>query len=117
MTHQRAYQLDVDVSRVGPAAVVKVRGSAGMNEADLLQAELSQLADEPKGLIVVDMEGLEFICSAGLGALVNAHLKSRDRDGQIRLVKPQARVLKILEATRLDTLFGIFADLDEAITA
>ena len=61
MTHQHAYQLDVDVRRVGPVAVVTICGSAGMNEAELLQVELSQLADEPKRLIVVDMEGLDML--------------------------------------------------------
>jgi anti-sigma B factor antagonist len=117
MTHQSAYQLDVDVSRVGAAAVVTVCGSAGMNEADLLQGLLAGLTEEEGHLVVLDLAGLEFICSAGLGALVSAHLNSRDHGGQIRLVRPQDRIRGILEATRLDTLFRIFGDLDEAVTA
>lgn len=117
MAESSANELVVAVERLGAAAVVHIRGSAGMNEADALEGQLLQLVEQAVPLIVIDMTGLEFICSAGVGALISAHVKSRDRRGQVRLAGPQDRVLKLLETTRLTTVLSIFPDVAGALGA
>jgi anti-sigma B factor antagonist len=108
-------QLELDVESRGEATVVAVRGSAGMQDADRLRSALEELAEKKVPVIVLDLSGMDFICSLGLGAIINGHLKSRHHKGQIRLVNPQKPIRDLLETTRLTRLFPIYADVDQAV--
>lgn len=108
-------QLQIDVDERGEATVVAVRGSAGMQDADRLRMTLEELAERKVPLIVLELSGMDFICSLGLGAIINGHLKSRHHKGQIRLVNPQKSIRDLLETTRLTRLFPIYADVDQAV--
>ena len=104
--------------RCGPkgSIVLKIIGSAGMEESDLLREKLNELAGLKCPIIVLDIHEMEFICSLGLGAIISTHLKCRHYDGQIRLVGPQPAVLRLLETTRLTRLFTVFSSVDDALT-
>lgn len=108
-------QLDVRVDRQAGVAVVRVRGSAGMTEAEPFGRRLEQLADEPFDLIVLDLSDLEFISSAGLGALVRAHGRLGGGRGRLRLVHPRPMVLRVLETMRLTRLFEVYPDVEGAL--
>jgi anti-sigma B factor antagonist len=109
--------LVVSVRRQGAAAVVTVRGSAGMGESEQLRAALEQLAASATPLIIMDLSEMDFICSNGLGAIVSVHVKSRRHKGEIRLAGPKPHVRDVLETTRLTQLFGIYASVQQAIDA
>ncbi len=117
MASESAGELDMDVERLGSAAVVRVRGSAGMEEADRFRRQLEELAEQPIAIIALDLAGLEFISSAGLGALISAHKKASPHDGRIRLVNPQPLILRVLEMTRLTSVFEVFGTLEEALAS
>jgi anti-sigma B factor antagonist len=100
----------MEVDRVGETAVVRVRGSADMAEADKLKDQLELLAGQSVRLIVLELSALEFMGSSALGALLNAHAKLRRCGGQVRLVSPQPLVLRLLQTTCLTRLFAVFKD-------
>ena len=108
--------LELNVEDRGRAAVVRITGSAGMNEAEGLRRDLEQLASRAIPVIVLDLSDMEFISSLGLGAIISAHLKCRHHNGQIRLVKPRPAVLKLLETTRLTKLFPVYQTVEQALT-
>ncbi|HOD81064.1 MAG: Anti-sigma-B factor antagonist [Planctomycetes bacterium ADurb.Bin126] len=108
-------ELVLDVLQVGPAVVVRIAGSAGMREAEQMRAALEKLADDKPPLIVLDLSSMEFICSMGLGAIIQSHLRSRHHNGQVRLVNPQPAVLDLLETTRLNKLFQIYPSVEQAV--
>ena len=60
--------------------------------------------------ILLNLEGVDFIDSAGLGELVRAHASIRSRGGYLKLLKPRDTVLKLLQITKLDHLFDIEQD-------
>jgi anti-anti-sigma factor len=115
MTSRPANELVVDIQWIGSAAVVHMRGSAGMSEADRLKEQLDEIAEQPVTVICVDLSELEFICSGSLGALLSAHKKAKPHHGKVRLVHPRPLVLRVLETTRLTDLFEVFDDLDRAM--
>ncbi len=94
--------------KVGEATVVRVKGSAGIHEAEKLQGKLEAIAAEGVTMVVLDLTGMDFICSQGLGAIITGHLRIRRNKGELRLVNPQPAVKKLLETTRLTKLFGIY---------
>lgn len=60
--------------------------------------------------ILLNLEGVDFIDSAGLGELVRAYTSIRSRGGYLKLVKPRDTVSKLLQITKLDGLFDIEQD-------
>ena len=67
--------------------------------------------------ILLNLEGVDFIDSAGLGELVRAHASIRSRGGYLKLVKPGDTVLKLLQITKLDGLFDIEQDEGAALVS
>ena len=74
--------LELDVEERGRATIVRIIGSAGMNEAEGLRRDLEQIASRAIPVIVLDLSDMEFISSLGLGAIISAHLKCRHHAGQ-----------------------------------
>lgn len=117
MATHPSHQLLVDITRTGPTAVVRLTGSAGMSEASRLNDELARLMEQSAETIVLDLAGMDFICSTGLGTLISTYKAMRARGGAFRLASPQPFVLRLLETTRLDRLFDIFPTREEAVKA
>ena len=67
--------------------------------------------------IVVNLSGIEYIDSGGLGTLVGTLASTRNRHGEIKLVHPVQRVSDLLRRTRLHTVFKSYESDDEAVAA
>ena len=67
--------------------------------------------------IVVDLSGIEYIDSGGLGTLVGALASTRNRKGEIKLVRPNQLVVDLLQRTRLNTVFKTYESDNEAVSA
>jgi anti-sigma B factor antagonist len=67
--------------------------------------------------IVVNLSGIEYVDSGGLGTLVGMLASTRNRRGEIKLVCPTQRVVDLLIRTRLDTVFKSYESDDDAVTA
>ena len=67
--------------------------------------------------IVLNLSGIEYVDSGGLGTLVGVLASTRNRHGDIKLVRPTKRVTDLLRQTRLNTVFCSYESDDEAITA
>lgn len=55
----------------------------------------------------IDLSGMTFLDSSGLGALISLHKSMRSQNGTVRLVNPSSTVRQILELTRLHRVFEI----------
>jgi anti-sigma B factor antagonist len=93
--------------------VVVLRGELDVAEAAKVAASLAAVAARGRNLIV-DLEGLEFIDSSGLAALVRARRHARRAGFDLLLAAPQHQVLRMLAITRLIDVFAVHACVDEA---
>lgn len=57
--------------------------------------------------VVIDLSAVTFLDSSGLGALVEIRKQARERGQRAALRKPNARVRRVLEIARIDSLFDI----------
>jgi len=64
--------------------------------------------------IVLELTGLEYVDSSGLGTFVRLMKEARAAGGDVRLVGPTDEVKKVLELTRLSRVFDIRASIAEA---
>ena len=107
--------LGLDVSERDGVAVLAVRGEVDVYTAPRLREQLVELVSQGKHRIVVDLEGVEFLDSTGLGVLVGGLKRVRTHDGDLLLVCTQHRILKVFEITGLTKVFSIHASVDDAV--
>ena len=96
------------------ATLLVLRGDLDIATAPELRECLVKVIDE--GLrIVIDLEAVDFLDSAGLGILVGGLKRARTRGGELELVCSSHDVLKPLEITGLDRVFTIHPGRDAAL--
>ena len=66
---------------------------------------------------IVDLSGVRFMNSSGLGMLVGALTSARNTGGDLRLADVGDRVLAILQVTQLDGVFQRFDSVDDAVAS
>ena len=96
--------------------VLRLAGEIDVATAPRLRDRLVQLVTEGPPQLVVDLSGVTFIDSMGLGALVSGLKRARAHDGDLRLAGATDHVAKVLAITRLDQAF-VVADTVAAATA
>jgi len=99
--------ISVDASENADRLVVRLTGDAGMFTGEDLVDRLLELAPCKPTAVILDLDGLSFISSLSLGAMVSFALKVTSAGGTIRAVKLQPFVREVFDRTRLSALFGI----------
>ena len=98
--------------------VVAVHGELDLEGAPELRRALIEAIDEHPGRpLVVDLEGVDFIDSAGLGVLVGGLKHAKHGAGDLLLVATGRSVIKVLELTGLTRVFEIHSSRAEALGA
>jgi anti-sigma B factor antagonist len=64
---------------------------------------------------VLNFDNVKFLSSAVLGLLIRLSKKVYERKGQLKLCGINAKIFEIFKITRLDRVFDIFTDVDEAV--
>jgi len=67
--------------------------------------------------VIIDFSGVPFIDSAGLGALVGAHISAQKSRRQLYFTGMNTQVITLLEMTRIRSLFTVYPTLEEAEAA
>ncbi len=109
--------MDIQVDEHGKVKVLACAGRMDAQVSDLLKDRIRDLLDEGATQLVVDMEGLEFLDSSGLGALVSCLRRVKEKKGEIKLAGLRPEVRSIFEITRVSRLFHICETVPEAIKA
>ena len=63
----------------------------------------------------MNLDGVDFLDSTGLGVLVGALKRVRSNDGDLYLVCTQPRIRKVFEVTGLTKVFSLFDTVDDAV--
>jgi anti-sigma B factor antagonist len=110
--------LRVERLRGEDVPVVAVHGELDVEGAPELRTALIEAIDEHPGQpVVVDLEGVDLIDSAGLGVLLGGRDRARGADGDLTLVATGQSVIKVLELTGLTRVFEIHPSRTAALGA
>jgi len=82
-----------------------------------LKAQMARLFEEGKNNLIIDLQGVKFVDSSGLGAMVSGFKNASSRNGSLKLSGLQLQVKSMFELTRLHRVFEIFPDVDEALAS
>jgi len=100
---------DNGITVVAPTGRLDVAGAPALKEA------ISEVVKNGPPRIVIDMEGVSFVDSTGLGSVISALKQVRGSQGELRLAAPNQQARVVLELTTLDRVFPYYATVEEAL--
>src|SRR5579884_725 len=103
--------------RVGEAIVVDCAGRLVFGEETAKLREVARPLLVDYRHIILNLSGVSYVDSGGLGTLVSLYTTARNRGGKINLAGLNSRVLHLLDLTKLATIFEIYPDVDAAVRA
>jgi len=106
---------EVEVRAEARGTVVAVTGELDVASSHILERELAKL--DEVAFVVVDLRGLSFIDSTGLGVLVRAHQVAQEQGRRFGLVRGNGQVNRLLSLTGLDSELLVGDSADELMNA
>lgn len=107
--------LRTEVSDVAGWRVVSVYGEIDVATAPSLREVLIGLVGEGATDLVLDLDGVDFLDSTGLGTIISALKRARTHGGDLRLVCTQPRITRLFEITGLDKAVPLLPTVDAAV--
>jgi anti-sigma B factor antagonist len=102
----------------GHVTILSVKGDLVIGEPEAtFKKTVTRLLEEGRVHLLVDLSEVGFLDSSGLGALVRAMTNSQKEGGQTKLVHAGPQVRRLLEMTKLDSVFEIHDDLEKAVSS
>ena len=85
-------------------------------EAQEFQESLLNLLEKDFKFIVVDLSGVTFISSWGIGMLIHGLTTTRNRGGEFKIACAAETVLSVFEKVKIDKVLSISSTLEEAMS-
>jgi len=97
--------------------VVKVSGDLDVSDALPLRETLGLAQGEGATPVLLDLAGVGFIDSAGIGLLVSAHRRAAGAGGQFALAALTPTVARVLALTRTDRMLTVLPTVEAGVSA
>lgn len=88
-------------------AVIGLEGEVDVYTSPRLKQEMVDLLNRGLVNLVVDLNAVKYLDSTGLGVLIGGLKRAREREGDLRLICDNMRILRIFEITGLTKIFDI----------
>ena len=105
----------VAIRQSGGVALVDVSGHFTSFEAGALREAIQTLVKEKRNRILLNLRGLDYLDSSGVGELVRNYLTVVKSGGEMKVVGLTSKVEEILKITQLYKVFPEFPDEDAAL--
>jgi len=113
-----ALDLKVEIEDRGVGVtVVTPRGTVELANCDELREKRKEVIAQPRRGVVVDMDDVDFIDSAGLGVLVGGMKRAAQKGIGFAIACNNHRHKNLFKMTKLDLVFKLYDSLDEAVNS
>jgi anti-sigma B factor antagonist len=110
--------MKVNVRQHGKVSVVDLSGKITIGEGDVqLRQAVEQLLKDNRKHVLLNLKGVSYMDSAGIGELVACSKRSAERKGTIKLLNPGGKVYELLILTKLIEVFEVFKDERDALAS
>ncbi|MDO9163283.1 MAG: STAS domain-containing protein [Methylococcaceae bacterium] len=108
--------MNLNLEKISDISVVKINEERiDAHNSGELKEYLLQMIERGEKHIVVQLEHVRFIDSSGLGALLSGNKNIIAKSGKFALSNIQQQVMSMFELTRLNRVFEIYTDLNDAV--
>lgn len=111
--------MEPQVRDKGDVHILDLEGrlTLGSHETEVMGDIIRDLLHDGKKKIILNIDKVSYIDSASLGVLVAHYKRAVERGGMIKVLRPNEKTLSVLVATRLNLIFDIFTNEDEAVAS
>ncbi|HAF16064.1 MAG TPA: anti-sigma factor antagonist [Blastocatellia bacterium] len=110
--------LYINERRVGDVTILDLKGRIRVGGTTVsLHKSIRCLIQEDKRLILLNLAGVTFIDSSGLGELIASHVTLRGKGGEIKLLQPTESLRELMSAAKLLAVFDVYEAESEALAA
>jgi anti-sigma B factor antagonist len=105
----------VTIRQAGPISLLDVSGRLTSFETGALRDSISRLLKQGRKNIVLNLSGLQYLDSSGIGELARIYVSVVKQSGQMKVVGLSPRVEEILKVTQLYQVFPEFPSEEAAL--
>jgi anti-sigma B factor antagonist len=110
--------MTVSERSVGGVTILDVSGNITLNDgAEQVRDKVRSVLQQGQKHLLVNLAGVSYMDSAGLGELVQAYSTAAKQGGKLKLVNPTKRLHDLLVITKLATVFDSFDDEAKAVAS
>ena len=108
--------MDLEIREKENIVVICINGKTlGGPDATRVSEKMHELINAGKNKLIVDMNQVERMNSSGLGILIGCLMAVRKQSGDIKLFHLNEKPKELLRMTKLNCVFEVFENEDEAI--
>jgi anti-sigma B factor antagonist len=109
-------ELTIKERQVGDVTVLDMEGKITIGEGSVaLRTAIRRLLEEGKKKILLNLAGVGYIDSSGIGELVSSYTAINKEDGQLKLLNLTQKLQDLLTITKLLTVFDVYESEEEAL--
>ena len=105
----------VTIRQAGLISLIDVSGRLTSFEVDALRDSVSRLLKQARKNIVLNLSGLQYLDSSGIGELAKIYVSVVKGDGELKVVGLSPKVEQILKITQLYQVFPEFPSEEAAL--
>jgi len=104
--------IELAPGRAPGTQILRLSGPLTLRNIFDLQTEMRKA--EPAPLTILDLTGVPYMDSAGMGVIVNYHVHCQNRGGRVIAVGVSPRILEVFRITRVDSVIRLAPTAEEA---
>jgi anti-sigma B factor antagonist len=110
--------MQIEERIVGDVTILDLKGKMTLGEGDeLLKDKINSLIHQGQKNLLLNLEGVPYIDSAGLGEIVRTYTTVSRQGGALKLVNLTKRITDLLSITKLLTVFETFDQEKDAVAS
>ncbi len=110
--------MKTSVRQVGHVSILDISGKITIGEGDVvLREKVNELLDSGQKNLLLNLEKVSYMDSAGIGELVACYKRAKEKEGTVKLLNPSGKVYDLLQLTKLEEVFETFRDEGAALVS
>ena len=108
--------MQIEERRSGDVIILDLTGKLTIGDGDeLLRDKINSLLQQKQRQLLLNLEGVPYIDSAGLGEIVRTYTTVKNNGGDLKLLNLTKRIADLLAITKLATVFESFDSEEDAV--
>ena len=111
-------ELNINERQAGDVTVLDMSGKITIGEGSVaLRTAIRRLLEEGKKRILLNLAGVSYIDSSGIGELVSSYTAINKEGGQLKLLNLTQKIQDLLTITKLLTVFDVYESEADALNS
>lgn len=104
-------ELNISERQAGDVTVLDLGGKITIGEGSVsLRGAIRRLIEEGKKKILLNLRGVSYVDSSGIGELVSSYTTVNREGGQLKLLNLSPKIQDLMTITKLLTVFDVYED-------